>query len=98
MGLVHNLLMQFFSQGSSKIKVSETHVFDMVTNHNDHPSDVKHVFGSIYVLFTLFGCALLGVDSLQGGLAEGNRLHWKQRRMPQAASCLAQIAPKGRLL
>ena len=30
MGLVHNLLMQFFTLGSSKIEVSETYVFDIV--------------------------------------------------------------------
>ena len=29
-GLVHNLLMQFFSLGSSKIKVFETYCFDTV--------------------------------------------------------------------
>ena len=26
--------------------------------------------------FPYFMCALLGVDSLRGGLAEGNRIHW----------------------
>ena len=29
-GLVHNLLIQFFSLYSSKIEVSETYVFDIV--------------------------------------------------------------------
>ena len=29
-GLVHNLLMQFFTLGSSKIEVSETSYFDIV--------------------------------------------------------------------
>ena len=29
-GLVHNLLMQFFSQYNSKITVSETYFFDIV--------------------------------------------------------------------
>ena len=29
-GLVHNLLMQFFTLGSSKIEVSETYFFDIV--------------------------------------------------------------------
>ena len=29
-GLVHNLLMQFFTLGSSKIEVSETYFFDTV--------------------------------------------------------------------
>ena len=31
-GLVHNLLVQFFSLGSSKIKVFETLVFDVLTS------------------------------------------------------------------
>ena len=30
-GLVHNLLMQFFTPGSSKIEVFETCFFDIVT-------------------------------------------------------------------
>ena len=29
-GLAHNLLMQFFTLGSSQIEVSETYVFDIV--------------------------------------------------------------------
>ena len=29
-GLVHNLLMQFFSLGSSKMEVSKTYFFDIV--------------------------------------------------------------------
>ena len=34
---MHNLLMQFFTLGSSKIKVSETYFFDIVTTQYDHP-------------------------------------------------------------
>ena len=30
-GLVHNLLMQFFTLGSSKIEVFETYFYDIVT-------------------------------------------------------------------
>ena len=29
--------------------------FDIVITQNDHPRYVKHVFGFIYVFFTLFG-------------------------------------------
>ena len=47
-GLVHNLLMQFFTLGSSEIAV---YFFDIVTTHNDHPSYVKHDLRSIYVFF-----------------------------------------------
>ena len=54
-GLVHNLLMQFFTLGSSKIEVFESCFFDIVTTQNDHPRYVKHVLGRIYVFITLFG-------------------------------------------
>ena len=54
-GLVHNVLVQFFILGSSKIEVFVTCFFDIVTTQNDHPSYVKHVLGRIYVFFTLFG-------------------------------------------
>ena len=54
-GLVHNLLMQLFTLGSSKIEVFETCFFDVVTTQYDHPSYVKHVLGRIYMFFTLFG-------------------------------------------
>ena len=49
-GPVHNLLMQFFTVGSSKIDVFETYIFDIVTTQYDHPSYVKHVFHPIWVL------------------------------------------------
>ena len=52
----HNLLMQFFTPDSSKIEVSETCFFDIVTTQYDHPRYVKHVSGRIYVLFTRYGC------------------------------------------
>ena len=54
-GLVHNLLMQFFTLDSSKMEVFETFFFDIVTTQNDHPRYVKHVLGRISVFFTLFG-------------------------------------------
>ena len=50
-GPVHNLLMQFFTLGSSKIEVSETCVYDIVTTQYDHPRYVKHVLGRIYMFF-----------------------------------------------
>ena len=53
-GLVHNLLMQFSTLGSSQIEVFETCFFDIVTTQYDHPRYVKHVLGRIYVFFTLF--------------------------------------------
>ena len=51
----YTLLIQFFTLDSSKIKVSETYFFDIVTTQYDHPRYVKHVLGRIYVFFTLFG-------------------------------------------
>ena len=54
-GPVHNLLMQLFTLGSSKIEVFETCFYDIVITRNDHPRYVKHVLGRIYVYFILFG-------------------------------------------
>ena len=54
-GLVHNLLMQFVTLGTSKMEVFETCFFDIVITQNDHSSNVKHVLGCIYVFVTLFG-------------------------------------------
>ena len=58
-GLVHNLLVQFFTLGTSKIEVFETHFSDTVITQN-HPSYVKHVLSRIYVVFTVFGHSLRG--------------------------------------
>ena len=55
-GPVHNLLMQFFILDSSKIEVSETCFFDIVTTQNDISNYAKHVLCRIYMFFTLFGC------------------------------------------
>ena len=44
-GLLHNLLVQFFTLGSSKVKpfeVLDTYFFDIGTTQNDHPRYVKH--------------------------------------------------------
>ena len=35
-GLVHNLLMQFFTMGSSKIEVFEIYFSDTAITENDH--------------------------------------------------------------
>ena len=59
-GLVHNLLMQVFILGRSKTEVCETEFFDIVTTHNDHPSYVKHISGSIHVFFTGMVCVVGG--------------------------------------
>ena len=64
-GLVHNLLMQRFNLGSSKIEVFETCFFDIVITQNDHPSYVKHVLGRIYIFSSNFG--YLGITSGGGG-------------------------------
>ena len=61
---MHNLLMQFFTPGSSKIEVFETYFFDTMPTQNDHPSYGKHVLGRIYVFFTLFGYQVGGGGGL----------------------------------
>ena len=66
--------MQFFTPGSSKIEVFETYFQDIVTTGYDHSRYVKHVLGRIYVFVLSFMSALLGLDSVRGGLAEGNRI------------------------
>ena len=50
----HNLLMQFFTLGSSKIEVFGSYSYDIMTTQYDHPRYVKHVLGRVYVVFTLF--------------------------------------------
>ena len=57
----HNLLMQFSGLGSSKMEISETDFFDIMTIQNDQISYVKHVLDPLYVFFTLFGCGGGGV-------------------------------------
>ena len=53
--LIHNLVMQFFNLGTSKMQFSyKAYFFDTVTTKNDHPIYVKHVLGRIYLFFTLF--------------------------------------------
>ena len=55
-GLGHNLLMEFTSLGNSKMEISKTDFFYILTIQNDQISCVKHVLAPLYVLFTLFGC------------------------------------------
>ena len=58
--------MRLFTFDGSKIEVFKTHFFDIVTSQNDHPRDVKHFSGRIYVFFTLFG-----YWAHVGGLSQG---------------------------
>ena len=75
-GPTHNLLVQFFTLGSSKIEVSETFFFDIMTTQHDHPRYVKHVSGRIYMFFTLFGCWARSGWVLQGLLVHNVLLHF----------------------
>ena len=77
----HNLLMQFFTPGSSKIEVSETCFFDIVTTQYDHPRYVKHVLGRIYVFFTRFG------NQVRGGGGGGLPRDWY-------TTCLCSFSPR----
>ena len=81
-GGVHNLHMQFFTPDSSKIEVFETIFYDIVIAYNDHPSYVKH-YAAFMSFFPYVVCVLLGVDSLRGGLAKGNRIT-SQRLLDQS--------------
>ena len=64
------------------IEFFESCFYDIMTTQYDHPRYVKHVLAHINVVYTLFipyfGCVLLGIDSLRGGLAEGNRIFFKE--------------------
>ena len=66
-GLGHNLLMQLFRLGGSKMENLKTDFFDNLTIQNDQISYAKHVVAPLYVFFTLFGC--LG----GGGAPKGSR-------------------------
>ena len=52
-GLVHNLLMQLFTLGSTKIEVFETYFPDILITFN--PRYVKHVLCPMFLIFTPFG-------------------------------------------
>ena len=43
----HNLLMQFSGLGSSKMEISETDFFDILTIQNDQIPYVKHVLAPL---------------------------------------------------
>ena len=70
------------------IEFFESCFYDIMTTQYDHPRYVKHVLAHIYVVYTLFipyfGCVLLGIDSLRGGLAEGNRIFGQRGRFRTA--------------
>ena len=42
-GMLHNLLVQFFTLGISKVKALETSFFVVLTTYTYHPRYVKHV-------------------------------------------------------
>ena len=67
-GLGHNLLMQFFRLGSSKMENSKTDFVDNLTIQNDQISYAKHVVAPLYAFFTLLGCLGGG-----GGAPNGSR-------------------------
>ena len=48
--------MQFSSLGNSKMEISKTDFFCILTIQNDQISDVKHVLAPLYVFFTLIAC------------------------------------------
>ena len=65
LGIPAGAAMQFSSLGSSKMEISETDFFDILTIQNDQISYIKHVLAPLHVFFTLFGCGVGGGS--QGG-------------------------------
>ena len=59
-GLVHHLLLQFFTLGSSRMEVFETHFFETVITSTDRTRNVKHVLDRIYVFLILLSYWLRG--------------------------------------
>ena len=66
MGDRAHLLLQFSSLGNSKMEISKTDFFYIMTIHNDQISYVKHVLAPLYVFFTLFGYWRGGYGDLWG--------------------------------
>ena len=67
----HNLLMRFSSLGSSKMEISETDFFYILSIQNDQISYIKHVLDPLSGVFTLFGCFFCGGGG-GGGLLKCN--------------------------
>ena len=65
-GPVHNVLVQFFTLGSSNNEVFETYFFVIVTTQNHHARYIHHFSGRISVLFTLFWYEVQGGGASQG--------------------------------
>ena len=92
-GLGHNPLVQFSRLGSSKMEISETDFFDIMTIQNDQISYVKHVLAPVYVFFTLFGCGGGGLPRGLGHnlLMQFSRLSSSRMVVPLPSSrCLAE--------
>ena len=66
-GMVHSLLVQFFTVDSSKTEVFKTCFFDIVTTQYDRPSYLKQILGRSWVFFTLFGY-WVGGGGVSGGI------------------------------
>ena len=59
-GLVHNLLMQFFTLATQISKFSDIDFFGNVTTYNDHPRYVKHVLSRMNVFSPYLGSGSRG--------------------------------------
>ena len=64
-GLVHNLLMLFFTLDSSKMENFETDFCDTIITCNDHPKYVKHVLRVFHRIW------VLGARGGGGGSSQG---------------------------
>ena len=90
--LVHNLLMQFFTLGSSKIEVSKTYFFYVVTTDNDHP-DCRGLWGYVGVCRGLYGSVGVQRD-LKWGLCWFVEVCMQELRMEETV--LPPLMPKTR--
>ena len=95
-GLVPSLVMQHFildrsdaafTPHNSKMKVFETDFFDYLITENDHPTYVKHFFGSIYVVFFSFTLWMLWI---RFGYGEGVPEWFVHKVMSSFSPALAQ--------
>ena len=86
--------MLFSRLSSSKMEISETDFFDIMTIQNHQISYVKHVLAPLYVFLTLFGCG--GGGGLPRGLGHKllmlfSRLSSSRMVVPLPSSrCLAE--------
>ena len=64
------MMLLLFNLGSSKVEVSKTYIFGIVTTLDDPATYIEHVLSIVCVFFTLFGYWLRG----EGRIYQGTRI------------------------